>query len=117
MVVHSRSLQEKTLRTIYPDLPYEKGKFHYVTTHDYTPDFWLGGNIYIECKMYIRYSDVAKYEAIAVSNPTLDLRFLINRCDKRTLDRLERTFKVAISDYIIPADWLRDGLSQGGPTQ
>jgi hypothetical protein len=114
MTVNHRSKQEETLRILHPDIPYEKGRFHYTITAEYIPDFWLGGNIYVECKEFINYADVRKYEAIAASNPTLDLRFLVGRCGQTTLDRLEKTFKVAKGGYIIPAEWIREGLLQGG---
>lgn len=96
------------LRRVYPTLPYEEGRFDYTEQHTYTPDFHLGGNIYVECKEYIQYADVAKYEAIARCNPQLDLRFLVARCDQRTLTRLEKTFVVSISRYIIPNAWFKD---------
>lgn len=117
MTVEHRSEQEATLRKLYPTVPYEKGGFDYTTSHRYTPDFHLGGNIYVECKQYIAYNDVAKYEAVAASNPHLDLRFLVGKLDRRTLDRLERTFQVSVSKYIIPPQWIIDGEKQNARPQ
>ena len=117
MTVEYRSEQEATLRKLYPAVPYEKGSFDYTTSHRYVPDFHLGGNIYVECKEYIAYIDVTKYEAIAASNPSLDLRFLVGKLDRRTLDRLERTFQVSVSKYIIPPQWIIDGEKQNARPQ
>jgi hypothetical protein len=108
MITQHRSRQEANLRKVYPELPYEYGGFDYTTTHRYTPDFYLGNNIYLECKEFMAYAECQRYEFIAASNPQLDLRFLILRCSDKVEARLRKTFKVSIS-HTIPQQWLTEG--------
>jgi hypothetical protein len=95
-----RSKQENVLASCYPLLPYEPGVIPYVEHHVYVPDFSLGGGKYLELKEYMRYPDVAKYEAIAAANPQIQIIFWVIRCDARTLRRLEKTFTTYTGKYI-----------------
>lgn len=71
------------------DYTYEKETIAYQLLGQkkiYTPDFVVRGRpsakvpknqgIYIECKGWLRDQDVAKYEAVRLAHPELDLRFI-----------------------------------------
>lgn len=103
-----KSRQEQLVARAYPGLRYEPNKIPYVMRLNYTPDFQLADNIYLECKEYIAYKDVAKYEAIAKCNPHIVIKFLVKSASDKTIQRLRRTFDVTISDFTIPFSWQKD---------
>jgi len=114
MAPNHRSEQEKIIRIIYPQLLYEPCKFDYVIHATYTPDLYLGissvngRHVYVECKEWIEYTDCKRYESIGnCLPPEAELRFLIYRAQDRTLERLEKTFKV-INEYSNLDAWLNE---------
>ena len=103
-----KSRQEQLVAKCYPNLRYEPSKIPYVRRLTYTPDFELADNVYLECKEYIAYQDVAKYEAIASCNPHIIIKFLVKSASPKTLARLRRTFDVTVSDFTIPFSWQKE---------
>lgn len=62
-----------------PDEP----RVHYVIPSRYIPDFLLPNGVLIESKGWLRPRDRAKMVRVKRDNPSLDIRFVFQRADKR----------------------------------
>ena len=93
---------------------YESQKLPYTIQHNYTPDFVLPNDIYLETKGYWDASDRRKILAVKKSNPEIDLR-MVFQSPYNTISKKSKTTyamwceKHAIpwtSFHNIPLDWL-----------
>ena len=93
---------------------YEKKKFRYFTTHQYTPDFILENGVILEVKGYFAADDRAKLLALKKFYPNLDVRLVFkknNKIHKKSTMRYsdwaqKHGFKYAINE--IPDEWLKE---------
>ena len=94
---------------------YETKKIPYVIQHNYTPDFILPNNIYLECKGYWEPADRRKIKQVKKDNPDLDLRMVfqapyntISRKSKTTYAQWCEKLDIPWTSYSnIPLDWLQ----------
>jgi len=93
---------------------YESQKLPYTIQHNYTPDFVLPNDIYLETKGYWDASDRRKILAVKKSNPEIDLR-MVFQSPYNTISKKSKTTyamwceKHAIpwtSYHNIPLEWL-----------
>jgi len=93
---------------------YESQKLPYTIQHNYTPDFVLPNDIYLETKGYWDASDRRKILAVKKSNPEIDLR-MVFQSPYNTISKKSKTTyamwceKHAIpwtSFHNIPLEWL-----------
>jgi hypothetical protein len=94
---------------------YETKTIPYVIQHNYTPDFVLPNNIYLECKGYWEPADRRKIKQVKKDNPNLDLRMVfqapyntISKKSKTTYAQWCEKLDIPWASYSnIPLDWLR----------
>lgn len=88
---------------------YEGRKIPYVLARHYIPDFIVKtptGDLYIECKGYLRPEHKSKMVAVKKQHPNIDLRILFYAFNKKYVKWAEKNgFKYAFET--IPSDWLR----------
>jgi len=88
---------------------YESERIPYVLACHYLTDFIIEtplGRIYLEAKGYFRREDKRKLVAVKKQHPSIDLRILFYRSDKRNIKWAEKNgIKYAISK--IPPEWLK----------
>ena len=93
---------------------YESEKLSYTISHNYTPDFRLPNNIYLEAKGYWDPEDRRKILAVQKANPETDLRMVfqspyntISKRSKTTYAQWCEKHKIKWAHYNqIPLDWL-----------
>ncbi len=93
---------------------YESQKLPYTIQHNYTPDFVLPNDIYLETKGYWDASDRRKILAVKKSNPEIDLRMVfqspyntISKKSKTTYAKWCEKHDIPWTSYHdIPLDWL-----------
>ena len=93
---------------------YEKKKYRYFTTHQYTPDFILENGVILEVKGYFAADDRAKLLALKKFYPELDIRMVFkknNKIHKKSAMRYtdwckKHGFKYAMNE--IPDEWLKE---------
>ena len=99
------------LKVVYE---YESKKIPYVIQHNYTPDFILSNNTYLECKGYWEPADRRKIKQVKKDNPDIDLRMVfqspyntISRKSKTTYAQWCEKHDIPWASYQnIPLDWL-----------
>ena len=93
---------------------YESEKLSYTISHNYTPDFRLPNNIYLEAKGYWDPEDRRKILAVQKANPETDLRMVfqspyntISKRSKTTYAQWCEKHGIKWAHYKeIPLDWL-----------
>lgn len=88
---------------------YEGDAIRYSRTRIYNPDFTInltsGSKRYIECKGWFRPEDKMKMEFVIYCNPTLDIRMIFPRKNKRDVTWCEK-MGVPYAFATVPKDWL-----------
>ena len=93
---------------------YESQKLPYTIQHNYTPDFVLPNDIYLETKGYWDASDRRKILAVKKSNPEIDLR-MVFQAPYNTISKKSKTTYAMwcekhdipwTSFHNIPLEWL-----------
>ena len=94
---------------------YESEKLSYTISHNYTPDFRLPNNIYLEIKGYWDAEDRRKVLAVQQANPEADLR-MVFQSPYNTISKRSKTTYAQWCDKHdikwahfkeIPLDWLK----------
>ena len=93
---------------------YESQKLPYTIQHNYTPDFVLPNDIYLETKGYWDASDRRKILAVKKSNPEIDLRMVFQSPYNKISKKSKTTYAMWCekhgipwaSFHNIPLDWL-----------
>jgi predicted nuclease of restriction endonuclease-like RecB superfamily len=111
-----RSLLEKQIDKTMPrrkgvKVSYETHTISYVIPRTYHPDFTLvlpsGKVIFIEVKGYFRQEDKVKMKAVRDCNPTLDIRMVFPRTNKKDIRWCEKYgFPWAVGR--VPSSWLQE---------
>jgi len=99
---------ERQLKKAKVKFKYESIRIPYVLCRHYIPDFVINsplGNIYVECKGYLRPEHKAKMCAVKKQHPELDIRILFYSYRKSYVKWAEKnSFKWAVER--IPNEWL-----------
>lgn len=86
---------------------YEKHRFPYTTHRVYVPDF-VYEDTWIEVKGYFRAGDVAKYKAVAKSNPDKRLIFVFSNPAKK----VRKGAKLSMGEWALNNGWEYTTLSE-----
>jgi len=81
---------------------YESQKLPYTIQHNYTPDFVLPNDIYLETKGYWDASDRRKILAVKKSNPEIDLRMVFQSPYNKISKKSKTTYAMWCEKHDIP---------------
>lgn len=103
----NRQLRQRRKRNV--KIEYESHSISYSIPRVYHPDFTIrlpdGRTIYLECKGYFRQEDKVKMKYVKLCNPTLDIRMIFPRRNKKDIAWCEKMgVPYAIGE--VPEDWL-----------
>ena len=113
-----RSGLEEKVAALFDELgviyEYESTKIPYVIQHNYTPDFHLINDVYLETKGYWDANDRRKIKAVKQQHPEIDLRMVFQN-PYNTISKRSKTTYAQYCDKLsipwtsftnIPIDWL-----------
>ena len=113
-----RSGLEEKVAALFDELgviyEYESTKIPYVIQHNYTPDFHLINDVYLETKGYWDANDRRKIKAVKILHPEIDLRMVFQN-PYNTISKRSKTTYAQYCDKLsipwtsftnIPIDWL-----------
>ena len=113
-----RSGLEEKVAALFDELgviyEYESTKIPYVIQHNYTPDFHLINDVYLETKGYWDANDRRKIKAVKTLHPEIDLRMVFQN-PYNTISKRSKTTYAQYCDKLsipwtsftnIPIDWL-----------
>jgi len=75
------------------DWQYEPDKFDYTVVHQYTPDFRIASNIFVETKGKWDGADRAKHLAVRKQNPQLQIIFCFYNPNKTLSKKSKTTYR------------------------
>lgn len=118
----SRSARAKTLypyksklevrtQELLPDAPYEKTKLAYVKQCNYTPDFEIGPNVFLEAKGLFKSDDRTKHLLIKKAHPEVTVYFLF----ERPYNKLSKASKTTYADWCEKYGYEWTTIEQGIP--
>ena len=106
--------EENVAKALPPWYEYEAGRYPYTMERKYVPDFVDEGNgndlkdTWIEVKGYFRAGDVAKYKAIAKSNPDVNLVFVFSDPNKK----VRKGAKLSMGEWAEKNGWKHTTLKE-----
>ena len=88
--------EENVSEVLAPWWEYEASRFPYTMERKYVPDF-VHEDTWLEVKGYFRAGDVAKYKAIAKSNPNIRLIFIFSN----PLKKVRKGAKLTMGEWAL----------------
>ena len=103
-----REVSKQLKRRKNVKVSYESHSISYSIPRVYHPDFVVvlknGRTIFVEAKGYFRQEDKVKMKFVKICNPTLDIRLIFPRANKRDIAWCEKNgFPYAVGSF--PKDW------------
>jgi hypothetical protein len=102
------------LRNSKVEFEYESMKVSYTQIHTYTPDLIFPNGVIVELKGYFDATDRGKHKRIKLSNPSLDIRFVFQKADKKISKTSKTTYAMWAekngfmwAEGSIPKEWLK----------
>ena len=102
------------LRNSKVEFEYESMKVSYTQIHTYTPHLINPNGLKVELKGYFDATDRGKHKRIKLSNPSLDIRIVFQKADKKISKTSKTTYDMWAekngfmwAEGSIPKEWLK----------